>query len=274
MGFVQAASNNSATSSVAVPFAADNTAGDILIAFGQVAEPFAGLTGMSVSDSQGNTWISITAPAEQNNYLVGAWIAVGCKPGPNTVTLVYGYGAQPMTCTVLEFSGVSALDAHAAVSASSVASLTTSVTTAQTGDLLVALGLNSSTGAALDTAAGFTQISTYNTGSQALTALDMIAGGAGSYSATVGPGHPVNYSSLFLLAFTPVALTAQTITFPGISNHSDTDAPFGLAATSDSGLAVSYSVVSGPATVAGSTVTLTGGDGVVTIQATQAGNGT
>jgi hypothetical protein len=70
------------------------------------------------------------------------------------------------------------------------------------------------------------------------------------------------------------SLIAQTITFPAIPSHEDTDAPFNLAATSDSGLAVTYAVTAGPATVAGNTVTLTGAPGSVTIQATQAGNGT
>ena len=35
------------------------------------------------------------------------------------------------------------------------------------------------------------------------------------------------------------ALTAQTITFPAISNHRGTDAPFGLGGNGGSGLAVS-----------------------------------
>jgi hypothetical protein len=68
--------------------------------------------------------------------------------------------------------------------------------------------------------------------------------------------------------------TAQTITFPAIPDHVSSDAPFGLSATSDSGLAVTYTVTSGPATVAGATVTLTGGLGSVSITATQGGNGT
>ncbi len=72
-----------------------------------------------------------------------------------------------------------------------------------------------------------------------------------------------------------VVVTAkpQTITFPAIPNHVVTDAPFALAATASSGLQVTYSVTSGPATVSGSTVTLTG-TGTVVIQANQAGNAT
>jgi hypothetical protein len=77
---------------------------------------------------------------------------------------------------------------------------------------------------------------------------------------------PVNQS------FT-VSLQSQTITFPSIPNHTLGDAPFTLSATASSGLAVTYSVISGPATVSASTVTLTGA-GTVVIQAAQAGNTT
>ncbi len=69
------------------------------------------------------------------------------------------------------------------------------------------------------------------------------------------------------------ASVAQAITFPAIADHISNDAPFALTATSDSGLLVAYVVASGPATVAGSTVTLTGA-GTVTIEARQAGDGT
>lgn len=74
-----------------------------------------------------------------------------------------------------------------------------------------------------------------------------------------------------------VTLTAtpQVITFPAIGRKRTTDAAFSLAATSTSGLTVSYQIVAGgaSATVIDSTVTLTGTTGVVTIKATQAGNG-
>ncbi|NLR62668.1 hypothetical protein HGH93_31640, partial [Chitinophaga polysaccharea] len=49
------------------------------------------------------------------------------------------------------------------------------------------------------------------------------------------------------------------------------DADFTLSASSNSGLAVTYSVVSGPATINGNTVTITGA-GNVTIAADQAGD--
>ncbi len=68
-------------------------------------------------------------------------------------------------------------------------------------------------------------------------------------------------------------LTPQIITFPALADRNTLDAPFNLTATSDSGLPVAYAI-SGPATLSGSTVTLTGAPGTVTITATQAGNAT
>ncbi|MGB3076690.1 MAG: LamG-like jellyroll fold domain-containing protein, partial [Chitinophagales bacterium] len=66
----------------------------------------------------------------------------------------------------------------------------------------------------------------------------------------------------------------QSISFPPVPTKLTSDPPFNLTASSTSGLAVSYTVLSGPATVNGNTVTLNGTPGAVTIQADQAGNGT
>lgn len=65
----------------------------------------------------------------------------------------------------------------------------------------------------------------------------------------------------------------QAITFPALGKKEVGDPAFSLAASSSSGLPINYSVTSGPATITGNTVSLTGTDGLVTIRATQAGNG-
>ena len=65
----------------------------------------------------------------------------------------------------------------------------------------------------------------------------------------------------------------QTITFDALINRETTDPPFDVAATSDSGLAVTFAIQSGPATIEGNTVTLTGEEGIVTVRASQAGDG-
>lgn len=64
----------------------------------------------------------------------------------------------------------------------------------------------------------------------------------------------------------------QAISFPQIPNKFNTAAPFQVEATSTSGLDVTLNILSGPATVAGHTLTLTGDTGVVVVEATQPGN--
>jgi uncharacterized repeat protein (TIGR01451 family) len=75
-----------------------------------------------------------------------------------------------------------------------------------------------------------------------------------------------------LLPFTVQTPQSQTITFPAISDKTTASAPFTISATASSDLPVSFQLVSGPATIAGNTITLTGQTGVVTVRATQAGN--
>lgn len=67
--------------------------------------------------------------------------------------------------------------------------------------------------------------------------------------------------------------TAQTITFDNPGAKVVGAPAFTVSATSSSGLPISYSVVSGPAVVAGNTVTLTGA-GTVTLRASQNGDAT
>lgn len=63
----------------------------------------------------------------------------------------------------------------------------------------------------------------------------------------------------------------QTITFAPIGDRSTSSGPFALDAAASSGLPVSFSLLSGPATLNGNIVQLTG-PGVVTIEATQPGD--
>jgi len=65
---------------------------------------------------------------------------------------------------------------------------------------------------------------------------------------------------------------AQTITFPVIADKLSNAAAFNPGATASSGLPVTYTLVSGPAMLSGSTVTLTGAPGTVTLRASQAGD--
>ena len=67
------------------------------------------------------------------------------------------------------------------------------------------------------------------------------------------------------------ALTPQTITFPTPVTQTYGAAPITLSATASSGLTVTYQVISGPASVNGNSLTITGA-GQVTVEADQAGN--
>jgi sugar lactone lactonase YvrE len=80
-----------------------------------------------------------------------------------------------------------------------------------------------------------------------------------------------NYSVGTQNATFTVSAAAPTITFT-VSNQTYGVAPFTVSATSNSAGAITYSVVSGPATISGSTVTITG-VGTVVLQASQAANG-
>ena len=68
-----------------------------------------------------------------------------------------------------------------------------------------------------------------------------------------------------------VAKQDQTITFGPLANKTYGDAAFAVSGTASSGLAVGFSIVSGPATISGSTVTITGA-GTVTVRASQSGD--
>jgi hypothetical protein len=78
-------------------------------------------------------------------------------------------------------------------------------------------------------------------------------------------------------AAAPVDLTlnvgqgSQTIAFGPMSNQTVGDASFPVSATADSDLPVSFTILSGPATLSGNVITITGA-GTVTIEATQTGN--
>lgn len=96
----------------------------------------------------------------------------------------------------------------------------------------------------------------------------------GTGNVTVVANQPGNNSydtaAPVIRSFT-VSKASQTITFTSIPGQNYGIAPFALSATASSGLPVNYVVVSGPATVSGNTVTLTG-LGTVTISVSQPGD--
>ena len=96
--------------------------------------------------------------------------------------------------------------------------------------------------------------------------------GAGSVTVRASQGGDDNYNAATPVeqAFT-VAKADQTITFGALDARTFGDPPFSISATASSGLPVSFSVVSGSATISSNTVTITGA-GSVTIRASQDGD--
>jgi hypothetical protein len=81
-----------------------------------------------------------------------------------------------------------------------------------------------------------------------------------------------NYAAATTTTTFTVAAEVPTLSFATIAAQNYGAAPFTVSATSASSGAVTYAVVSGPATIVGSTVTLTG-TGTVVLSASQAANG-
>jgi hypothetical protein len=95
--------------------------------------------------------------------------------------------------------------------------------------------------------------------------------GSGTVVLQASQAADANYVAATQNATFTVAAISPTISFT-VPNHTYGDAPFTVSATSNSTGAFVYTVVSGPATISGSTVTLTG-VGTVVLSASQAGSG-
>jgi hypothetical protein len=126
---------------------------------------------------------------------------------------------------------------------------------------------------------------TYNGSPRTVTAATSPAGLSVSITYDGGAGAPTNAGSYAIAATVNdslyegaasgtlvVARAPQTITFPAPADRAYTSDPVALGASSSSGLAVSYSIVAGPAEVSGASLQLTGA-GVVTVRASEPGDG-
>ena len=102
-----------------------------------------------------------------------------------------------------------------------------------------------------------------------LTQTNLSPGLGGNYSVVVMDA--AGNGSASAAAVVVVNQAGQTIVFPAIANRLTTAVPFAVAATASTGLPVTFSLVSGPALLNGSMVTVTGA-GTVTLRATQAGD--
>ena len=96
--------------------------------------------------------------------------------------------------------------------------------------------------------------------------------GGGLCTITADQAGDTNYAAAPQMTRTfTVAPGSQTITFAGLAAKTYGDVTFALSATASSGLPVSFSVSSGPATFASNVITITGA-GTVVVRASQSGD--
>jgi uncharacterized repeat protein (TIGR01451 family) len=137
-------------------------------------------------------------------------------------------------------------------------------------NLNLSLSLNQGTGPLL----GTTNLDIGTSGGNGLAAfsnvrVDTTGTNKQLTASAVGPP-PVGTLSTASQFFT-VAKGDQTITFNPLANKTYGDSPFTVSATASSGLPVSFSLVSGPVSVSGNTVSITGA-GSATVRAAQPGD--
>ena len=109
-----------------------------------------------------------------------------------------------------------------------------------------------------------------NAGNNALIPLGVTTDQRGTGFPRILPSH--SHGTVDIGAYeTPNGTTSQTITFATLANKTYGVAPITLTAKASSKLPVIFAVKSGPATVSGKTLTITGA-GTVVIEASQAGN--
>ena len=94
---------------------------------------------------------------------------------------------------------------------------------------------------------------------------------AGIYPIELAGGVAVNYSLTLVNGELSIEKAEQTITIEPISDKLNEEVPFNVEASVDSNLDLTYDI-SGPATISGSEITLTGDAGTVTVTVTQIGN--
>jgi hypothetical protein len=200
-------------------------------------------------------------------YLVSATYSSGNtaytgSTSPGTTVTVAGQGTAATTTTVV-INPTSFLGSSVILTATVVwtGGIPTEPLTFSTGGTTIGSIEQLTFGAGLITTATVTVNATGRLGFRV---------GTDTITATYG-GDTLNAAS-FGTTTEAVALTGQTLSFAPVGNRVYGGAPFAVSTSSASTGAVTYTVVSGPATVSGAVVTVTG-VGTVMLSASQAATG-
>jgi sugar lactone lactonase YvrE len=248
----QAASGNYATASATTSFTV--TAEAPTLSFGPIA-----------AQTYGNPPFAVSAGSASTGLVTYTVVSGRATLSGNIVTLT-GAGAVVLLASQVASANYAAATANASFMVTAEApTLSFGPIAAQTyGNPPFAVSATSASSGAV----------TYAVVSGSATiAVNMVTlTGAGTVALTASQAASGNYTAAIATTSFTVAAIVPVLTFAPIPAQTYGNAPFAVSATSASTGAVTYSVVSGPASISGSTVTLTGA-GTVALSAGQAASG-
>jgi lysophospholipase L1-like esterase len=219
---------------------------------------------------------TITATSNSSgaiSYGLNGSVSGGARITGNTVTLLGATGPV--------YIGV----AQAASGGYAATSIQTMFNVSAPGSGPISPTISFSVGSHLTTDAPFTVAATSNSSGAFTYAVTSgpatvsgstitLTGSAGTVvlgaSEAAATGYTTGTASASFAVTAPSSPIAPTITLASIPSKFTTDAPFTVSATSNSSGALTYSIASGPATISGTTVTLTGSAGTVVVGVSQA----
>ena len=172
-------------------------------------------TVQSVKDSVGNTYSLAIGPTSASGMSQSIYYAANISAGSNTVTVTFSQAAAYPDVRILEYRGVTALDAKAGATGSSATASSGAATTTSANELIFGADYVATTTAAAGS--GFTsRIITVPDGD---IAEDEVATTAGSYSATAILS-PAGAWVMQMVTFSAVSGPAPTVSSVSPNNGS------------------------------------------------------
>jgi hypothetical protein len=244
------------------------------------------ITGVTIGGADATNY-SLTAPTATASITQGTAtltlsnLSQTYDGSPKAVTVT----AAPVIATTTTYNGSATPPTSAGTYAVSAASADANYNAAATGTLTIApasqtisFSLGTGTiGAVIPLSAtassGLPVTFTIVSGSATLSGSTLTITGPGSLTIRASQAGNGNYLAASRDAtITGIPKLDQTITFAALSDKRSIDGTFALSASASSGLPVTLAVTSGPAILAGNTLTLTGASGRVSVRASQPGN--
>ncbi len=231
IAFVQSNNGTTLLTPDPIAFVSNNTAGSLLIATARLT---AVVGAISVSDTQGNTWVSAV---QQQNNTAGRWqvifYAKNCKAGANTVTITSAVSQGRIEGVIAEYSGLDTtapLDQVAgANSGAGTGTVATAgpVTTTSASELLIGAFSNETADGLTFTAGASYTVRDKSNGNEVLE--DRIVAATGSYSAPITMSSSVSWTaSMATFKAAPVGISGNagiagaTVSWTGTSSGSVT----------------------------------------------------